>query len=76
MDPDADRAVRPRGHGGEAAGERRVRAPQAVARPGPGKRCERRRAAEAVGAIERLGARNLRPAAREQVGAERPLRPR
>ena len=73
VDPDADRAVRPSGNGSEAACECRVRAPQPVAGSDPRKRCERPRAAEAVGAIERLGARDLVPAAREQVGAERPL---
>ena len=40
-----------------------------------GQRCERAGAAKAVVAVERLGASDLRPAARQQVGAQRaPLR--
>ena len=38
---------------------------------GSRKRCERRHAAEAVTAVERLGSRDLGPAAGKQVGAQR-----
>ena len=70
MDPDPDCAVRLRGRRGEAP----LKAGSGRRGPNPGwlrQRRERRRAAEAVVAVERLGARDLSPAARQQVGAQR-----
>ena len=73
--PDPGGAVHPCGGRGEPARERRIGPARPVADGGAGQRCERAGAAKAVVAVERLGASDLRPAAREQVGAQRaPLR--
>ena len=70
MDPDPDGAVDVRGSRCQAPRETGIGTARADSRVGSRKRCERRHAAEAAVAVERLRTRNLGPTAGKQVGAQ------
>ncbi len=70
MDPDPDGPVDVRGGRCQTARETGIGTTRANSRVGSRKRRERRHAAEAAVAIERLRTRNLSPTAGKQVGAQ------
>jgi len=71
--PDPDGAVRGRRRSGEPPCQSGIGTTRCVAGADARERCELRRAPEAIVAIERLGARDLRASPREEVRTQLPL---